>query len=82
MRTASKDPLLLGFSLSAKWIPALNRAIDLLRATSPNAPDDELLQAVLVAGIVSTITLWETPIVLPPANVILPCNIRRLPHGN
>lgn len=63
MRTTSKDPATIGISLAARWIPGLNHALALLRAKHPRLPDEELLQSLLVAGILSTIqhALQEEP---------------------
>lgn len=55
MRTTPTNPATIGISLPAKWIPSLNEAMDLARDKNPRCPDEELLQSLLVAGILVTL---------------------------
>lgn len=49
------NPVLVGISLSSTFIPAMNKASDLLRRAYPEQSDGELLERILIYGICSII---------------------------
>ena len=50
-RATSSDPLMICLSLPAGWAPVLNRSVEKLRKRFPEAPDSELLEIILAAGL-------------------------------
>lgn len=50
----NRAPALVGISLSATFVPGLKLAIDSQRRAHPKAKDAELLERILVAGIMAT----------------------------
>lgn len=56
---ANRNPIIIGLQLSATFAPGLNKASDLLRTKYPDATDAELLERLMINGIVVTINRYS-----------------------
>lgn len=61
----ARNPVIIGIALTPTWISGLERAADLLRNRTPQMPDAELLERILVAGICSVIESYTPPETAP-----------------
>lgn len=50
-----RHPVLIGLSLSPTWIVAMERATDILRTHYPRMPDAEILERLMISGILAII---------------------------
>lgn len=52
-----RAPIIIGISLSPTFIPALERAAEVLRARYPGIDDAQLMERLLVHGLISVIDM-------------------------
>lgn len=52
---ADERTIIIGISLPARWAPGINRAADLIRQRHPKADDAEVMQLMLLHGMVAVI---------------------------
>lgn len=52
-----RTPIIIGISLSPTFIPALERSAEVLRARHPGIDDAQLMERLLVHGLISVIDM-------------------------